>query len=117
MLYFNDSNMPRLIYLKISGGTGITPFYQLFHTTLSHGAMHSHQTRFTLLHFSRTPADLPPSMILQPLVACTKQHPQRFRLHLFVDSLDGSHSHEYLPNVGRITKEIIEQFGLGQSRP
>ncbi|KAG6831139.1 hypothetical protein H0H92_012564 [Tricholoma furcatifolium] len=95
--------------IMISGGTGITPFYQLFHSVISRFSDTS--TRFTLLHASRTPADLPPRQIIDKLSAFAAQSPDRFKLKLFVDSLEGPPppSHVPTPHLGRIDKLAIEQ--------
>jgi cytochrome-b5 reductase len=97
--------------LQISGGTGITPFYQLLHSLISSQNKSSKNTRFTLLHSSRTPADLPPPNILDTLSTFASQHPAKFRLHLFVDSVDGSSSQSFKPElqVGLIGKPAIER--------
>nr|GAT53903.1 NADH-cytochrome B5 reductase [Mycena chlorophos] len=97
--------------VMISGGTGVTPFFQLLHSAFSGDAPSN--TRFTLLHSSRTPADLPPPAILGPLRAYSATHPERFSLHLFVDDAPG----ESVPadtRVGRINRKHIEH-GLGGS--
>lgn len=65
-------------------------------------------TRFTLLHASRSPGDLPPPAILGPLTSIAQNDPSRFRLELFVDERDpltGASSHL---NVGRIHKQAVE---------
>ncbi|TFY81807.1 hypothetical protein EWM64_g2198 [Hericium alpestre] len=67
-------------------------------------------TRFTLLHASRNPSELPPASLLQPLVDMAKQHPERLRIHLFVDSFDKESSLASSPglmNVGRVNKGAI----------
>ncbi|KAG5724995.1 NADH-cytochrome b5 reductase 2 [Termitomyces sp. T112] len=95
--------------VMISGGTGITPFYQLFHSVISPSP--EHRTRFTLLHSSRTPADIPPPRIMDKLSAFADENPERFRLGLFVDSREGPPhpSHLPTPSLGRIGKFAIEQ--------
>jgi cytochrome-b5 reductase len=99
---------------KVSGGTGITPFFQLLSSELARDNQESSKTRFTLLHSSRTPVDLPPPTILDPLVSYSASRPDRFRLRLFVDELDSSHR-KYDLQVGRICKNVIEQ-SLGLCR-
>ncbi len=74
---------------KISGGTGITPFYQLLDQLVFSRPKVS-MTRFTLLHSSRIPSELPPPEILQPLVSKARDAPDRLRISLFVDTLNGS---------------------------
>ncbi|KIY45852.1 riboflavin synthase domain-like protein [Fistulina hepatica ATCC 64428] len=96
----------------ISGGTGITPFYQLFCSVITHTAKDAlpesqfstpsaiqvpitpsaTQTpttalapRFTLLHSSRRIEEFPPEKILRPLLSFADAHPERLRVHLFVD--------------------------------
>ncbi|KAF7793635.1 hypothetical protein EIP86_004750 [Pleurotus ostreatoroseus] len=83
--------------IMISGGTGITPFYQLVHQTLLAREQErrddnatSGRTRFTLLHSSCTPGELPPPSVLGPLVAHSQEHPDELKVSLFVDKLDGS---------------------------
>ncbi|KAF9452203.1 ferredoxin reductase-like protein [Macrolepiota fuliginosa MF-IS2] len=76
--------------VMISGGTGITPFYQLVHQVFEHPTSISQNTRFTLVHGSRTPEELPPERVLGPLAAYAEEHPHKFRLKLFVDADDGS---------------------------
>ena len=46
--------------------------------------------KFTLIHGSPTPQELPPSVILKPLVDFSSQQSDKFNIHLFVDSDDGS---------------------------
>jgi cytochrome-b5 reductase len=93
---------------KVSGGTGITPFFQLLNSELARDDQKSTETRFTLLHSSRMPVDLPPPTILDPLLSYSASRPDRFRLRLFVDELDSSHR-KYDVQVGRIGKHVIEQ--------
>lgn len=76
--------------MKISGGTGITPFYQLIHHALLHTNNASKRTRFTLLHSSRTPGELPPAELLRPLIDRARQDPAQLRVAFFVDQKDGS---------------------------
>ncbi|KAG5639257.1 hypothetical protein H0H81_004918 [Sphagnurus paluster] len=95
--------------VMISGGTGITPFYQLFHSVISRQSQT--KTRFTLLHSSRTAADLPPPKIIDSLSAFAARNPKKFRLELFVDSSEGTPppSHLPKPHLGRIGKLAIER--------
>jgi cytochrome-b5 reductase len=102
------------VNIKISGGTGITPFYQLFHTVVSRSPM-ALKTRFTLLHSSRTPSELPPPSILHRLGTFAKEFPGRFRFHLFVDSANGPSLQDHKLHVRRISKTDIEQYGLDHS--
>ncbi|TFK43212.1 hypothetical protein BDQ12DRAFT_718449 [Crucibulum laeve] len=104
--------------VMISGGTGITPFYQLFHTLIANPSTTS-KTRFTLLHSSRIPEELPPSAILDPLVQYSSSNPDKFRLHVFVDSQDGSTPPSPIPEIhtGRISETDIRRcIGLGKLR-
>ncbi|KAI0832321.1 ferredoxin reductase-like C-terminal NADP-linked domain-containing protein [Trametes gibbosa] len=104
--------------VMISGGTGVTPFYQLIYKELLSEPSPKCKTRFTLLHSSRRPTELPPSEILRPLVAYSQTHPDRLNLSFFVDSPDGP-SHPAVSSssltVGRIGKTAIEgAIGGGQ---
>ncbi|KAJ7591334.1 ferredoxin reductase-like C-terminal NADP-linked domain-containing protein, partial [Mycena floridula] len=90
--------------VMISGGTGITPFYQLFHSVISKGS----PTRFTLLHSSKTAAELPPSNIISPLVSFSQENPDKFSLQLFVDQ--PTETPPKLPlQVGRIGRTVLER--------
>ncbi|RDB22811.1 NADH-cytochrome b5 reductase 2 [Hypsizygus marmoreus] len=103
--------------VMISGGTGITPFYQLFHSVISRQT--DQNTRFTLLHSSRTPADIPPPHIMDPLTNYAAENSGRFRLGLFVDSFDGPAAPSHLPKaqIGRIGRGAIEQsLGLSNAQ-
>jgi cytochrome-b5 reductase len=96
---------------KVSGGTGITPFYQLTNSVLSaisEGKMP--RTRFTLLHSSPTPLDLPPQSIMGPLLSFSQLYPESFSLRLHVDSMDPKTSRFNLPKLalGRIGREALE---------
>lgn len=93
---------------KISGGTGFSPFYQLLHNELLREPTKSSHTRFTLLHSSRNPSELPPPELLQPLLDIAKEHPERLRINLFVDSMDGQIAPAYDLQVQQIDKEGIE---------
>ncbi|KAI6047114.1 hypothetical protein EDC04DRAFT_2556717 [Pisolithus marmoratus] len=74
--------------IMVSGGTGITPFYQLLHHVFS--SKKACQGRLTLLHSSKTPADLPPAHMMEFLHSVAEKHPDKFRFRVFVDSLDVS---------------------------
>ncbi|KAK7470920.1 hypothetical protein VKT23_002336 [Stygiomarasmius scandens] len=111
---WRDMNWDHVV--MISGGTGITPFYQLFHSVISR-LPSTHQTRFTLLHSSRTPSELPPQAILDPLISYAKANPERLSLQLSVDSYgtreDVGRSDLRL---GRIDKSLISRaLGIRES--
>ncbi|TFK92209.1 ferredoxin reductase-like protein [Polyporus arcularius HHB13444] len=105
--------------IMISGGTGITPFCQLIHKELLSQPSPNTKTRFTLLHSSRRPTELPPSEMLKPLIDYSQAHPDKLRLSLFVDAPDGS-SHPAVPSssltVGRIGKAAIERATGSEKR-
>lgn len=94
------------------GGTGITPFYQLLHKALLGSTRTPSSTRFTLLHSSRVPNELPPSELLQPLIKYAQTDPEHLRLLFFVDQKDGSNA-EAVPlnqiSEGRIGIANIHQ--------
>jgi len=95
---------------EISGGTGITPFVQLFHTVISKPTK-SPNTRFTLIHSSRAPGELPPPAVLEPLTAFSAENPEKFKIHIFVDTQDGSNSPVPILhiNTGRVTDFALER--------
>ncbi|KAF8897272.1 hypothetical protein BD779DRAFT_363540 [Infundibulicybe gibba] len=97
--------------IMISGGTGITPFFQLFSTIIKNQPKVGHKTRYTLLHSSRTPADLPPPTIMEPLATFALGNPDIFRFHLFVDQNAISTPPASLDfQVGRIDKNTIIKY-------
>ena len=104
---------------KISGGTGITPFYQLLYSKLLKDPSRVRtKTRFTLLHSSRKPTELPPPAILDPLISESKAHPERLSLSLFVDSAEGLEHPSVTAKdlqVGRITESAIKRAVSSQS--
>jgi cytochrome-b5 reductase len=74
-------------HAQISGGTGFAPFFQLLHHTLLEPSPSvAPMPRVTLLHASRSPQDLPPPALLDPLHAFARAHPDRLRVQLFVDA-------------------------------
>lgn len=95
--------------LKISGGTGFSPFHQLlFRHLLRSDAPPS--TRFTLIHASRSPTELPPLPILQPLIDFAVAHPEYLRLRLFVNGVSRVPAPESVARhlkVGRIDKSSV----------
>ncbi|KIP07019.1 hypothetical protein PHLGIDRAFT_118452 [Phlebiopsis gigantea 11061_1 CR5-6] len=99
--------------VMISGGTGITPFYQLIYATLLSATEIPTNIRFTLLHSSRNPGELPPPEILQPLLSYAAANPGQLRVKLFIDETDGSVS-KLLPShelqVGRIGQTAVEDI-------
>ncbi|TFK76180.1 ferredoxin reductase-like protein [Pluteus cervinus] len=103
--------------VMVSGGTGITPFIQLFHSIISQECK-SQKTRFTLLHSSPRVSELPPPQILGPLRQFSQDHPCRFRVSVHVDSLpDARHAASSI-KVGRIGKKDIEHaLSDNDSRP
>jgi cytochrome-b5 reductase len=103
-LYFFEISLS-----KISGGTGFAPFHQLLFRHLLQGKV-APSTRITLLHASRSPADLPPLSLLQPLIDYAVTHPEYFKLNLFVDGASKSPAPESVAKhlkVGRIDKSSI----------
>jgi cytochrome-b5 reductase len=97
---------------KVSGGTGITPFYQLINgvfSAVSEGRLP--RTRFTLLHSSPTPLDLPPRSILGPLQLFAQLYPESISIQLYVDAMDPKASRVDLPRLalGRIGRKALEQ--------
>ncbi|KAJ3550186.1 hypothetical protein NMY22_g605 [Coprinellus aureogranulatus] len=101
--------------ILISGGTGFAPFHQLLHSVISNPTM-SPSTRFTLLHSSKRPEELPPSSLLKPLTDYAEQHPDRMKVELFVDTADGFASPSL--HVKRIDRPSIESsLGLVRETP
>jgi len=95
--------------VMISGGTGFSPFHQLLFRHLLQGNVGA-STRFTLLHASRSPEELPPLPLLQPLIDFAEAHPAYLRLRLFVDGPSGAPAPESIAKhlkVGRIEKSSI----------
>ncbi|KAI0068830.1 hypothetical protein BV25DRAFT_1817743 [Artomyces pyxidatus] len=102
--------------VKISGGTGFSPFYQLLHRELLQDSARSRSTRFTLLHGSPSSAELPPPAYLQPLLKMAEEHPERLRIGLYVESQTTSPSTYHRLQTGRIDKAAIERaLGLSSS--
>lgn len=98
-------------HFKISGGTGFSPFHQLLFRKLLRGNVAA-STRFTLLHASRSLAELPPLPLLQPLIDFAAAHPEDLRLALFVDGASRASAPKSIAKhleVGRIDKSSIAQ--------
>jgi len=97
--------------MQISGGTGITPFYQLLHSVFASRGddVTSLETRFTLLHSSPRPADLPPKQILAPLRDWAERYRRSFFLELFVDTVDPKGKSPDKLTVGRIGRQAVEK--------
>lgn len=110
-----------LILSKISGGTGFSPFHQLLfrHLLPLRDNLVDDRTRFTLLHASHSPAELPPLPILQPLIDFAGAHPDHLRVRLFVDhdALRVPESIARSLQVGRIDKRsIAHALGISDTR-
>ena len=77
------------------------------------------RTRFTLLHASRNPAELPPLPILQPLIDFASAHPDHLRVRLFVDN-DAAQVPKSIARflqVGKIDKRsITHALGISDAR-
>ncbi|KAF8272519.1 hypothetical protein EI94DRAFT_1769779 [Lactarius quietus] len=107
--------------VMISGGTGFSPFHQLlFRHLLPHRDNPvDDRTRFTLLHASRSSAELPPLPILQPLIDFASAHPDNLCVKLFVDR-DAARVPESIARslqVGRIDKRsIAHALGICEAR-
>lgn len=84
---------------EISGGTGFTPYNQLFHSIITSSS--SPKTRFTLLHSSLCPEELPPDELLAPFRRFARDRPDRLRVALHVDQLAGRNSDVVLGRIGR----------------
>lgn len=99
------------MYLQISGGTGITPFIQLFNIVISK-SNESSNTIFTLLHSSRIPEELPPPALIDPLLEYSAENPEKFKLHFFVDQEISQKCPASVPqlNTGRITEDVLQRF-------
>ncbi|KAH9077266.1 ferredoxin reductase-like protein [Lactarius deliciosus] len=108
--------------VMISGGTGFSPFHQLLFRQLLplQDKPVDDETRFTLLHASRSLAELPPSPILQPLIDFAGAHPDHLRVRLFVDSDAQARVPESIArslHIGRIDKcSIAHALGLSDGR-
>ena len=111
--------MPEHSIGQISGGTGITPFVQLLHETLLSPSESRTKTRFTLLHSSRSPAELPSQEIIQPLLSHAQTRPDELKVTLFVDSYERSDpTDESDLQIKRIDKqEVVRALGLEDTRP
>ena len=57
----------------------------MFHHIISRTNI-SPSTKFTLIHSSRNPEQLPPPALLEPLQAFARDNPGRFNVYFFVDS-------------------------------
>lgn len=89
---------------KISGGTGIAPFYQLLHNVYE--AVDSglpKPTSFSLLHSSRSPDELPPGLILNKLESWANSKRPHLSIQMFVDRGDRVGK----LNLGRINRDDI----------
>ena len=100
------------LLFKISGGTGFSPFHQLLFRQLLRGnhVAATKKTRFTLLHASRSLAELPPLPLLQPLIDFAIAQSEHFRVQLFVENASGAIPPESIVRhlkVGRIDKSSI----------
>ncbi|KAG8863811.1 hypothetical protein FRB96_007648 [Tulasnella sp. 330] len=107
--------------MKISGGTGITPFYQLLHNTFAHrpqaavasslkapaSSLDGLKTHITLMHASSSSASLPPPVILDDLKSWAAQYPEEFTLKTFVDRKGDASGVE--ATEGRIDVRSIDQ--------
>jgi len=91
---------------------------QLFNTKILNLPSNS-KTRFTLLHSSRTPGELPPPELLNPLTTFAKEQPERFKFHLFVDGDDGSKPIGSTPplNIGRINENALRKYVVDADSP
>lgn len=91
---------------------------QLFNTKVVNLPLNS-KTHFTLLHSSRTPGELPPPELLNPMTIFAKEQPERFKFYVFVDSDDGSKAVATTPplNIGRITENDLQKYVTGVDPP
>jgi cytochrome-b5 reductase len=91
---------------------------QLFNTKIKN-IPPSSKTRFTLLHSSRTPGELPPPELLNPLSTFAKEQPERFKFHVFVDGDDGSKTTSNTPplNIGRINENALQKYAIDVDLP
>ncbi|KAG9016113.1 hypothetical protein FRB93_011587 [Tulasnella sp. JGI-2019a] len=116
----------------ISGGTGITPFYQLLQSTFKNRpgstkitpsgsdmrttAVFDHSpTHITLMHASSSLASHPPPVILDDLRSWAVQHPERFTLKTFVDN-KGDVSEASLSSMGDTAEGRIDLKSIEQTR-
>ncbi|KAG9041622.1 hypothetical protein FS837_012020 [Tulasnella sp. UAMH 9824] len=102
----------------ISGGTGITPFYQLLHNVFTRKGNQQpsseqvalpRDTHFTLMHASRSVETLPPPAILDDLRMWARDHPDRLSLRLFVDPKKGDPGDSAGVHPGRIDAQTIQE--------
>lgn len=70
---------------QISGGTGVTPFLQLFSLYIKNPFLMP-RTKFTLLHSAKTPQDLMPQSYLTLVTDFAVQNPNRLKVEFFVES-------------------------------
>lgn len=84
----------------ISGGTGLTPCYQIINAVLRQ----TDNVKLTLLYANRSPADILARETLEKLAS---EHPDQFKLHYTVDKLSEGDV-DWKHNVGFITKDMLE---------
>ncbi|KAF8299889.1 hypothetical protein DL93DRAFT_2032122, partial [Clavulina sp. PMI_390] len=98
--------------VMISGGTGITPFFQLLQARFgpsAHPAKDALQRpHLTLLHGSPSPSTLPPDPIMSTLHEYSRRHRDAFTMKVFVEQ-DGERDSMLALAPGRITRVAIEE--------
>lgn len=101
---FNISKKPVTGKTKIgliSGGTGITPCYQV----LQAGLKNNDGTSHSLVFGNRTTNDI---LLKDELLALKEQYPDKFKLFLTVD-MQPDPSENWQQGVGFITKEMLQK--------
>ena len=76
-------------------------------------------TRFTLIHSSRVPGELPPAVVLGPMLTFASENPDKFKLHVFVDEIDASKPTVSIEkiNTGRIQEAGLKRCLKGPEEP
>ncbi|KAH7105581.1 ferredoxin reductase-like protein [Auriculariales sp. MPI-PUGE-AT-0066] len=105
--------------ILISGGTGITPFYQLLHSIFGSQRTESHARlpHCTLIHSSPSTSTLPPPQLLDQLASWARLNPRSFTMQVCVDAKDRVHdvSRGLKVHEGRIETSVVEQALLRRS--
>lgn len=85
----------------LSGGTGITPCYQVVKAALADA---EDTTQFCLLYANVSPDDI---LLKDDLLALEREHPERFKVWFTVDRADDCPDWKY--STGFISKDMIAQ--------
>ncbi|OMJ11012.1 NADH-cytochrome b5 reductase 1 [Smittium culicis] len=94
--------------IRIAGGTGIAPMYQLIKRILLSNDPSNEDKKISLMYASRSKQDI---LLADQLIRLQQQFPDRLAVHFYVDSLVETSNNRHIPVAAETSKLVAQSAG------